>query len=369
MKTFSCQCGNTLHFENTRCLACGRTLGYVPEQRVLSALEPLGADQWQALHPEATGSPYRMCTNYRDEQVCNWVVPADDPQPLCRSCRHNHIIPNLTEPNNRLLWYRIEVAKRRLLYTLHGLRLPLASRTEDPEHGLAFEFLEGPTPGAEFSDPLTDQTQVITGHRTGLITINLAEADPSAREEMRERMNESYRTLLGHFRHESGHYYWDRLVRDTPWLDEWRALFGDERQDYQTALNLHYGGNAPPDWSQTHISAYATAHPWEDWAECWAHYLHMVDTLETAHDFGFAIGGQVVRPSVANPRGAVQAAAGYGRETLFHELLADWSGLTAAMNALNRSMGLPDAYPFVLSDKVIDKLRFVHEVIRAAPRG
>jgi hypothetical protein len=89
--------------------------------------------------------------------------------------------------------------------------------------------------------------------------------------------------LLGHFRHEVGHYFWDRLVATDPHqLEEFRVLFGDDRQDYGEALKRHYDEGAPANWQDTYISMYATMHPWEDFAETWAHYLHIVDTLETA---------------------------------------------------------------------------------------
>lgn len=367
MKTFQCVCGNTIHFENTDCLVCGRTLGFLPDYGVLSALEPAGEAGWRALHPAAADSVYRMCNNYKQENVCNWMVPTDDPQPLCRGCRLNHIIPDLGEEKNRVLWYRIEGAKRRLLYTLDALKLPITGRDEEPDSGVVFEFLSDPNDGQEFSVEVGQNRRIVTGHRSGLITINVAEADARAREEMREKMNELYRTLLGHFRHEIGHYYWDRLVHNTGWIDNFRGVFGDERQDYEEALKQYYANGAPLNWRQSFVSAYATSHPWEDWAETWAHYLHMVDTLETAHDFGFAIQGrEVLPPSAALPEGQQQAASPPKASASFEEIINDWRGLTVALNALNRSMGLVDAYPFVLLPRTIEKLRFVHQIIVGA---
>lgn len=370
MRNFTCQCGNTLYFESTGCLRCGRTLGYLPEHGVLSALEPESEQTWRALHPDAGDTAYRQCRNYREENVCNWMIPAADAQAYCAACRLNQTIPNLAEPKNRRLWYRIEAAKRRLLYTLDRLGLPVHGRDRDPESGLAFAFLADDEPSAEFSDDVGAYRRVMTGHRGGLITINLAEADPSSREQMRERMNEFYRTLLGHFRHESGHYYWDRLIRDTPWIEEFRARFGDERNDYEAALGRHYAEGAAADWQSHYVSAYASCHPWEDWAETWAHYLHMTDTLETAADHGFAIDGRKLAPPRAvsakpgTPSRQQYAAAG----TDFDLLVQGWIRLTLALNDLNRSMGLPDAYPFVLSDPATQKLRFVHQIVHSAVR-
>lgn len=357
MKTFTCTCGNTLHFENSRCLVCGRALGFIPGAGTLSALEPGGEGEWRAL---ADGNRYRLCANYRDYEVCNWLVPADEPHAYCASCRLNHIIPDLSQEQNLTLWHRIETAKRRLLYTLFGLSLPVVGRDIDPQRGLAFEFLADPDNGNEFSNEVAEGQRVVTGHRSGMVTINIAEAKDSAREEMRTRMNERYRTLLGHFRHECGHYYWDRLVLNTPWLERARELFGDERRDYRQALDAYYAAGPAPDWQQYFISAYASVHPWEDWAETWAHYLHMIDTLETAHDFGFCIQGR----ELAAP--AAQNTSGYRSAASFDELVEDFGQLSVALNALNRSMGQADAYPFILAEVPLSKLRFVHELVAAS---
>lgn len=364
MKTFRCYCGNTLYFENSECLVCGRRLGFLPEHGVLSALEPEQGRRWRALHPLAEGTHYRMCNNFEFEKVCNWMVVDEEQHAFCRACRLNHVIPNLNDARNRLHWLRIEKAKRRLIYTLYRLGLPVQGREEDPQHGLAFEFLEDTESGSGFFNGAPLQ-QVLTGHRQGIITINVAEADPSAREGMREKMQEQYRTLLGHFRHEVGHYYWRRLIHDSPWLEEFRVLFGDERVDYNAAMANHYQNGAPADWQQTHISPYACSHPWEDWAESWAHYLHMADTLETAHDFKFALNGEPLRALLLEPADpqAGTAASAMAPESSFEELREDWVHLTNALNALNRSMGLRDAYPFTPSLQAAGKLRFVHTVI------
>jgi hypothetical protein len=356
MNTFSCHCGNTLHFENTLCLACGRQVGFLPDENTASALEPLEDARYLAL---ANDRGYRKCRNYHEYNVCNWMVGDDEPGDYCQSCRLTEIIPDLTERGNLKLWFRIEKAKRRLLYTLKQLRLPIHGRDRDPEHGLSFRFLAEATSFSEFNDEPLPGAHVMTGHLAGTITINLAEADASTREETREKMNERYRTLLGHFRHESGHFYWEKLVNDTGWLDPCRKLFGDERQNYQGALESYYNQGAATGWEQQWISAYASAHPWEDFAETWAHYLHMIDTLETAHDFGFSVRGQGARRD-STP---AQLTSGYFTGISLDTLLEDWFHLTTALNAMNRSMGLPDVYPFVLSELVTDKLEFIHRLI------
>ncbi len=311
---------------------------------------------WRSVGPGAAKGLFRLCGNYETQSVCNWIVPQPDPGSFCRSCRLNRIIPNLQDPKNKKLWKRVEQAKRRLIYTLLELGLPV-----EASNRLGFEFLADPNPNPEFADLLGPDHHVMTGHREGIITINIAEADHSAREEIREKMNEQYRTLLGHFRHEIGHYYWFQVVAGTPWLEPVRALFGDERHDYAPALKHYYANGPTADWPERFISAYASAHPWEDWAESWAHYLHMFDTLETARDYGFFIAGRPMTRPAAAP--APDAQYAFDPACAFDALLDDWIQLTSVMNALNRSMGLSDAYPFALSQTAAAKLRMVHQVI------
>jgi hypothetical protein len=355
MITFTCQCGNKLHFENSQCLACGSKLGFLPDENSLSSLVPIEGNRYLAA---TNNKSYKSCKNYHEHEVCNWMVSDNDKSDLCQSCRLTEIIPDLTKADNIKLWYRIEKAKRRLLYTLNYLGLPIEGHDVDPEFGLSFRFMADKSLPSEFNDEFSPNERVMTGHSTGTITINLAEADPSTREETREKMNERYRTLLGHFRHESGHYYWDKLVRDSRWIDEYHELFGDETRDYQAALEYFYANGPIEGWEKSWISAYASAHPWEDFAETWAHYLHMIDTLETAHDFGFSVRGQT-----AASESPMQYASGYFLGISVSELLDDWIRLTAALNAMNRSMGLGDVYPFVLSDQIVRKLDMVHRLV------
>lgn len=358
MRIFRCHCGNQVYFENTRCVACGRTLGFLPATLTMSALEPLDEGRWSALHPVAEGA-WRMCRNYSREQVCNWMVPDADRNAFCIACRLNRVIPNLSKSWNRLAWSRIESAKRRLVYDLLNHSLPFTSKQENPDSGLAFAFLEDMPERMEFTTDSTDG-RVITGHSRGLITINIAEADDVAREQMRVMMNEAYRTLLGHFRHECGHYFWDRLVRDDrDTLEQYRGTFGDERRDYRKALENYYQSGPPQDWWSRHISAYASSHPWEDWAETWAHYLQMTDTLETARAVGLAARDE------RGAMGRVEAPefTGVAGHWDFDHMLDEWTPLTVAINSINRSLGLSDAYPFVLSEGAKGKLRFVHQVV------
>jgi len=359
MRSFTCHCGNKLYFENSVCHACKRKLGFLPDENSMSALEPEGDNRYRAM---LNGRIYRTCKNYHEFEVCNWMVADDSPEQLCQSCELTEAIPDLTEPGNIKLWYRIEKAKRRLLYTLKTLGLPVEGRKTDPVGGLTFRFLADDPARSEFADEVVPGGQVMTGHITGTITINLAEADPSTREETREKMNESYRTLLGHFRHESGHFYWEKLVRDTNWITEYRKLFGDETRDYQGALQLYYSQGPIATWQTSWISAYASAHPWEDFAETWAHYLHMIDTLETANDYGFSVRGQ----DAVSAAGDEKFTAAYLASLSLEDLLDDWVSLTDALNAMNRSMGLPDAYPFYLSDHVRSKIDMIHRLVQAS---
>jgi hypothetical protein len=338
MKRFDCACGARVFFENVGCLSCGSELGFLPDVGRVSAITLDASGQYIAAAEPA--ARYRKCQNYAIEGVCNWMVHTDEENPLCQACRLNQVIPNLSEPENREKWARVEVAKRRLVYSLNRLGLPLVPRSVDPERGLAFDIK---------SD--TPDSRVLTGHSEGLVTLNLAEADPLLREKMRVSMNERYRTLLGHFRHEVGHYYWDVLLANSERLSEFRALFGDERKDYGEALAAYYDHPPAPDgWTGDFVSDYAQAHPWEDWAETWAHYLHMMDTLETAHSFGFSSSEKVPKVSVAQD---------------FERLINAWFELTVALNGMNRSMGLPDAYPFKIGDRAKEKLAFVHETVAA----
>ena len=334
MRSFECQCGARLFFENVTCLTCGKELGFVPELLTLCVIEPAVNGTVCALaRPEV---PYRKCENYAVHNACNWLVPAQSENKFCRACQLTRVIPNLSSEANRLKWVRLEAAKRRLIYTIDQLGLPLTSKFENTEHGLAFDFKADA--GGEI---------VLTGHDDGIVTLKLDEADPVVREETRVAMRERYRSLLGHFRHESGHYYFDIVLRGERELAAFRELFGDERQDYAKALEKHYSSQAPLESSAYFVSHYASSHPSEDWAETWAHYLHMIDTLETAQSFG-----------------AIKATA-----VTFDELLENWLELTVVLNSLNRSMGLNDAYPFQVGSGVRRKLEFVHGVVENAKPG
>jgi len=314
-------------FENEHCVKCGESLGFYP-----GSLE-------MKTPPKAAGvGAWRNCANKDKYQVCNWMVPEGDSSSFCLACSLNEIIPDLTVAGNRERWYKLELAKRRCLYTFLQLGLPFQTGAGDGRPALHFRFL-GDAPG---SPP------VLTGHENGLITVNIAEADEDERERRRLKMHEPYRTLIGHIRHESGHYYWDRLIANSPHVPKFRELFGDESVDYNESLQKYYQNGPAADWAGRTVTAYACLHPWEDWAETWAHYLHIVDTCETAAGFGLTV-------ATAEPTASA---------TDFDKLLSSWLPLACAVNSINRGMGLPDLYPFIITDAVAQKLRFIHELIQ-----
>lgn len=357
MRTFTCDhCGHLVFFENTTCVYCGATLAFMPERMQMVALSPSTTQDgvWAPLSPTLRDShpAVRMCRNRSSEgAACNFTTDADGAQPYCISCRQTRWLPNLGHASNQLRANKIENAKRFLFYTLSRLQLTT---------------LQGlPAPVFDFLEELPGHPPVLTGHANGVITLNVAEADDDERTRRRLALFEPYRTLLGHLRHESGHFYWDILIRDTAWLAPFRALFGDERQDYAQALN-HYYARHPVLTGGTQdnfISTYATAHPWEDWAESWAHYMHVMDLLETAADYQLQLSlpGQHERhTAIHNPFAAP--------DTPFETLWRQGVPLTLMLNSLNRSLGHQDAYPFALSPGAIAKLNFIHSVIGAHRR-
>jgi len=356
-KNYFCRCGRPIFFPNSLCLGCNSPLGYVPETGEMHALDP-GSEPgtWTYLRADASIATARRCENFETAAGCNWMIDASDSETFCLACRLNRTIPNLDDEDNRRYWNLIENAKRRLCAQLVSLDLPMLSKDVDPKHGLAFDFLRK-----------VGDEPVLTGHANGVITVNVEEADDVVREKARNALHEPYRTLLGHLRHEVGHYYWDRLVADSRWHAPFRELFGDERADYAEALRRNYEDGPPADWGVRHISSYAASHPWEDWAESWAHYLHIVDGLDTA--LGFGLSATDLDTTVER----------FGRDDLYAPddpqagrfvfFLNAWFELAYVLNELSRSMGQPDFYPFVVSRTVARKLHFVHLVIREARGG
>ncbi len=357
---YRCQCGRPIFFRNSLCLGCKSPLGYQPEVAQVCAIQPGPKKGTWIMHGQAKKNAplWRRCENFDSPAGCNWLVSADEEETLCLSCRLNQTIPNLDDPDNCRWWRLIENAKRLLVAQLLNLGLPLKSKvSEDTEHGVMFDFMRSPEKGP----------RVLTGHANGLITLNVEEADDSNREKIRHELHEPYRTLIGHFRHEIGHYYWDRLVAGTHWHEKFRELFGDERQDYAAALKRNYEHGPPPDWADRHITSYAAVHPWEDWAECWAHFLHVVDSLDTA--LGFGLRGEDVEAAV-EPFCVTDLYDPTVPDANHVILLVNsWVQLTMVLNELARSMGQQDFYPFVMSRQVLRKLHFIQLIVKETRGG
>jgi hypothetical protein len=357
MKPYPCpNCGRPNHFEVRVCPNCSFTLGYDPQSDQFLFLGD-GATAWR----DADGAehPVVVCANNNTYQICNWLVPAVGDQPMCLACKHNRTIPDLTGPSVPERWAKIEAAKRRLFHTLIHLNLPCETQAEAEANGT--------TPGLTFDflyDPVGEQTgtvQITTGHENGLITLNLLEEDDVQRERMRTSLGEPYRTILGHFRHEVGHYYFSRLIEDTDEVENFRKLFGDERISYEDAKKQHYGEGGSG-WSTDYVSQYATMHPWEDFAETFAHLMHIIDALATLDGFGM----RMTKWKWQEDQPAVDFDP-YRAETA--QLIQEWGPFAFAENAVNRSMGQPDLYPFRLSDTIVAKLDYINRLLRRAGAG
>ena len=374
MKTFKCNCTEQLilFFESSHCLACGRTVGIDDE---FDQVEPYEIDEQSGLFykAEAPDVFYKKCDNNAQYHVCNGMVNldtfipvADKAEVLCFSCRFNETVPDLSIVEHIPLWKKMETAKRRALYTLKSLSLPLNTTIQEPESGLSFDFIADSNVSDHFVSPIIGQDVVFTGHDCGHITINLAEADDVARSQAKIAMGERYRTLLGHFRHELGHYYFDQLIANSSKKHALcKQYFGDDELDYQQALDTHYKQGAPANWHETFISEYATMHPYEDWAETWAHYMHIIDTLETAKNFSItgSTTGNEFELDEADELRLPQSAYYFNSQTSIDAILDTWMEFSIILNSLNRSMGLADAYPFVLTQAVRTKLSFIHHAI------
>jgi hypothetical protein len=330
-------CGLLLFFENSLCLRCGTPQGFLPSRLDLATLEP-GSEDERTL---------RRCANSVIAE-CNWLLEPHEPGDLWLSCRLTRTRPNDADAQGMAGFAVTEGAKRRVLAVLLDIGLPVR------EGELSFDLL------SSTYEPVT------TGHADGVITIDLAEADPVHRERMRAELGEPYRTVLGHLRHEVGHYYQPVLAPEgSAARERCRDLMGDDREDYAQALERHYVEGPPPDWPERHVSAYATMHPWEDWAETFAHYLHISDVLQTAIAYGVTVAGPSVLAADAAPLYSYPAAVPGD----LRAMLEAWLPLTYALNAINRSLGEDDLYPFVLAPAVIDKLAFIDSLVRPRRPG
>lgn len=336
MKAYRCRnCANALYFENSVCVACGTALGY---SRGEAEIVPIDAEGG---YTDASGTVWRVCRNL-NLSGCTWLAAEEGEQ--CFSCSLTRTRPNDADLAGLENFPVAERAKRQLIAELDRLGFPLfgkdPARGGDPVEGLCFDLLSS-----------TDENVVI-GHADGVITIDLAEGDAAHRERIRGELDEPYRTMLGHFRHEVGHYYQWQLVREPELVEQARELFGDESVDYQGAIDRHYSEGPPADWELSYLTSYATMHPFEDFAETWAHFLHICDTVESAGEYGLSV------------------VAGVDAFSRFRDMVTGvWVPLSTALNMVNRSMGKEDLYPFVIPEPVLDKLEFVASLRGASASG
>ena len=327
MKAFSCRvCGNSLYFENSICVSCKTNLGFSRGERAIVPVDGKGQ------YVDADGDIWHVCKNL-NLSGCTWLT--EFPGGFCFSCGLTRTRPSDADAVGLREFKVAEEAKRRLVVELDTLGFPIVPRSEDPDNGLAFDLLSS-----------VDE-DVTTGHDSGIITLDLAESDDAHREKVRVDLDEPYRTMLGHFRHEIGHYIeWQHVRGDL--IEKGRELFGDEEESYADAIERHYSQGPPAGWEKDYISMYATMHPFEDFAETFAHYMHICDTIETASAFGLA--------TVASPQ----------EFSSFHDLVVGvWIPLSVALNQINRSMGKGALYPFVIPPPVLEKLQFVADLPRA----
>ena len=331
MRAFACPvCGRLVIFESERCLACGHELAF-----------DWGSRQIVALHARP------RCAGH-EPAGCNGLVARDGD--WCASCALTRTRPADGDSEGLQGFLRAEAAKRRLVFELLELGLPVVGWRER-EGGLAFDLL------SSHVEPVT------TGHADGVVTLDLDETDDAQREQRREALGEPYRTVLGHMRHEIAHYYQDILAPEgSAARAECREVFGDDRDDYSSSMDRHYEQGAPTGWEQRYVSAYATMHPWEDWAETFAHYLHIRDTLQTAEAYGVRVDGPQVATTDSAPLHSDPEAPTPDMEAL----LDAWLPLTYALNAINRSMGAADVYPFLITAEIQRKLAFVDRCVQGA---
>ncbi|WP_018240760.1 putative zinc-binding metallopeptidase [Ensifer sp. BR816] len=353
MRLFQCDVsGLPLYFDNHFSVGANNApVGFVADTLTLHTLTNAGEGLWRI--PSRPDTRWRFCANAPIDGS-NWLVDADDPNPLAIPARYNRIIPNTDTPQGLERFHKIGAAQRHLFYSILRFDIPCPDRASDPDGGLVFDFLE------DTIDDFGHLIPAMTGHEDGLISLRAAEADDVVRETVRVSMGEPYRTLLGHFRHEIGHFFFQQLVAGTDMLAEARQLFGDERQDYDAALQRHHGEGPAADWQQSFISAYAGCHPAEDFAECWAHFFHIVDTLESARAFGLSI-----EPFRHSDLEAEVTFDPYRADSA-RQLVDAWVPISLALNTFQRSMGQGDIYPFVLAPPVIEKLDFINRLIKAA---
>lgn len=357
-----CHCGHAIQFDDIRCRQCDIPVGFDPDKGHLISLKVADIDErwvsYQEEHQSSVYQTWQRCANLESPIQCNWLVSGLQDQhshgDLCLACALNIATPNPNGEQEELWWRECEKAKRRLIAQLLALGLPVETREQNPRQGLAFELRRaGP------NDP-----PATLGYNDGVITFDIIEADQDYRENMRLRLRGPRRTLLGHLRHESGHYYWQRFVNNSHWLPAFRELFGDEQLNYQQAMQQHYSSGPPSGWQETHFCSHAAAHPWEDWTETWAQVLHITSGLGVAARLGIDIEGLNVPASLLSM--ASLSDCSFYEPVSAAAFLAEvnrWFTLSRALNRLSQSTGQDDGYPPELSRVLLQKLYLVATVI------
>lgn len=334
MKTGRCRCDNRIFFNNHFCLSCNASLGRCTACGLLTSVQ-ITEDIARCDSCNAVVHP---CKNQKHGVCGSYNMDADS---LCRWCEYTNVIPALSQPASVQRWAKMESAKRRLLHQLEDLGFPPYIVDTGTTHPLQFEFREDGVGKDGEKKPVT------TGHQNGLITINLAEADSVHRERLRVQLGEPQRTLIGHMRHEVGHYIdWAWASRVA--ADQYKTLFGDPSKiDYGDAMKRHYETGPPSNWADNHVSAYATMHPWEDFAETVNVYLDIVAIATTANDIG---GQQFNLSPTADP------------SSLVHSVLQ----IVVEVSEYNFDLGLTPLLPERLPPAVIEKLSCIHRLRSAA---
>ncbi|TWT52364.1 putative zinc-binding metallopeptidase [Allorhodopirellula solitaria] len=332
MKTGTCRCGRRIFFNNHSCLACEAILGRCDECRSLTSFTSHG----EHAECDVCHTSVHACENQNFHVCRSYVSDADK---LCQWCQFTAVTPDTSIPQQVSQWATMESAKRRLLLELHRLSLPPYVDNLTESHPLSFLFL------ADTVDEQGNEKRIITGHDQGVITINLAEADSVHRERTRVELGEPQRTLIGHMRHEVGHYIdWAWAMQVDP--EGYHALFGDPQAiDYSQAMDHHYQNGAPENWAENHVSAYATMHPWEDFAETANLYLDIMAIATTANDQDrahFDLSPQADMPKLVN------------------EILQ----IVVEASEYNCDLGLAPLLPEQLPPAVIEKLAYVHSLRR-----
>lgn len=343
MRAFTCpNCRNYIEFEDLTCRTCEAELGFHHPSSTFHVVSREGT--------EIDGERWFACSNRA--WACNWLAAEDSGAGTCLASR---LIRKRPDADDTLALEKLATTSgklRMMVYQLLELGLPILP-WDTYEKGLGFDLLSSKSRGEN----------ITIGHADGIITIDLVESLDDYRERLRIRLGEPYRTMLGHFRHEVGHYYEMVLFDAMPdRIDRVRELFGDERVSYSDAIDRHYRYGAPENWRESFISEYATMHPWEDFAECFAHYLHITDTLDTA-----AWSGMVLQARTQGHTPTIDTTIARVTEEIdFDEILEDWLWVSTLLNRINRSMGKDDLYPFHINAVVGDKLGFIHDTVRSA---